>query len=367
MSIPTEFPVNHPSARKRWGKDLAVETLKSQYWSKFMGSGEDDIIKIQNELKNKAGDKITVELVRKLSGDGVEGDSTLEGSQAEEGLDFFHDAVFVDQRRKSTLNKGKMSDQRVPHDIRLKGRSALKTWWSEDYDEQIMMYLAGARGIDPSYKVALDWTGRAGNPLTPPDRLIYGGDASGKADLDASDIMHLSMLERLVAFAETTDPMIRPVKIQGEKKYILLVHTFQAYQLRTGTSENDWLEIQKATGERGKKNKVYRNALGEYADCIMHKHRNVVRFSDYGAGGDLPAARALFLGAHAGIIAWAKNGNINRMNWYEEEVDRGNALAIAASAIYGTKRTVYTDKEGANPIDYGVIAVDTYCKDPNTI
>lgn len=357
----TEFALNDPLAVHRWSKDLAREAEIKQYFRPFMGTGDDALIKVKTELQKEAGEKITIGIRMKLSGDGAEGDNIIEGTSAEEGLDFFHDYLYIDQRRKSTKSKGKMSEQRVPYNLRKEGRDALATWFAEDYDQMIMMYLAGARGVN-NFHVPTNWTGRAHNDLQPPnsENLVYGGDATSKADLDASDKMSLSIVERLVAKIETMDPMMQPFRINGENKYVLLMHTWQAYDLRTSTSQGDWLDIHKYASERGAKNPIYRNALGEFADMILHKHRNVIRFSDYGSGGDVAAARALCLGAQAGLIAWGGGiTGVGRYSWNEETDDRGNALVITAGAIYGVKKTRFGGK------DFGVIAVDTACADPN--
>ena len=355
----TEFGLNHDLAVKRWSTDLAVEAEVKQYFRKFMGTGDDAMIKVKKELTKAAGDKITVGLRMKLSGDGVEGDNVIEGTSAEEALSYFADSLYIDQRRKGTKSKGKMSEQRVPYNLRADGRNALSTWFAEDYDQQIMMYLAGARGVDTTFHVGTSWTGRANNDLATPDsdHLIYGGDATGSSDLAAADVMAITLVDRLVAKCETLDPMIMPFMINGEKKYVLLMHTFQAHSIRTATSTNDWIDIRKNTD--GQNSLLYQNALGEYAGVILHKHRNVIRFSTYGSGSDLEAARALFLGAQAGIIAWGRGGTHGRYSWNEDKDDRGNALAITAGAIYGVKKARFNSK------DYGVIAVDTYAADPN--
>jgi len=319
------------------------------------------MIKVQKELSKQAGEKITVGLRMKLSGDGVEGDDDIEGTTAEEGINFFADSLFIDQRRKGTKSKGKMSEQSVPYNLRKIGHEALSTWFAEDFDEQLMMYLAGARGVNPDFHVPTTFAGRANNPLQGPDvnHHVYGGDATSVDDIDVDDKMHLSIAEKLVALAETRDPMMLPFMIEGEKKFVLLMHTWQAYSMRTSTSDNDWLEIQKAVGVRGDKNRVYQNALGEYADVILHKHRNVIRFSDYGSGSNVAAARGLFLGAQAGMIAFGQGGAANRYTWNEETDDRGNALVITAGTIFGTKKSRYNSK------DFGVVAVDTACADPS--
>jgi len=326
-----------------------------------MGTGPDAMIKVQTELNKQAGEKITVALRMKLSGDGIEGDSVIEGTSAEEALTFYSDALFINQRRKGTKSKGKMTEQRVPYDLRKEGRDALAMWFAEDYDQQIIMYLSGARGIDTSFHVPAGWTGRANNVLQAPDsdHIVYGGTASSSATVTASDVMDLNLVERLTAKAETADPMIQPFMIDGEKNFVLLMHPFQAFSLRTATSANDWVEITKAADVRGDQNNLFLNTLGVYGGVIMHKHRNVIRFSTYGSGGALTAARALFLGAQAGMIAWGGGSSYGRYSWNEEKDDRGNALAITAGCIYGVKKARYNSK------DFGVIAVDTYAIDPN--
>lgn len=357
----TEFALGADLAVQRWSLSLAREAEVKQYFRKFMGTGPDAMIKVQTELAKQAGEKITVGLRMKLAGDGVEGDHVIEGTSAEEALTFYNDYLFIDQRRKSTKSKGKMSEQRVPYNLRKEGRDALAMWFAEDYDQQIMAYLSGARGVDTSFHVGTGWTGRANNTLTAPDtsHIIYGGTASSSATITTSDKLDLNIIERLTAKAETTDPMIQPFMIDGEKHFVLLIHPYQAYDLRTSTSSNDWVEITKAAGPRGDKNNLFLNALGTYGGVIMHKHRNVIRFSTYGSGGALPAARALFLGAQAGMIAWGGGGAYGRYSWNEEMDDRGNALAITAGTIYGVKKSRYNSK------DFGVIAVDTYAIDPN--
>lgn len=356
----TEFTLGHALAVQRWSTSLAVEAEKRQYFRKFMGSGDDSIIKVQQELVKKAGEKITVGLRMKLSGDGIEGDNVIEGTSAEEALNFFYDALYIDQRRKGTKSKGQMSEQRVPYNMRKEGRDALATWWGEDYDEQIMVYLAGARGVDTSFHVSTAWTGRANNTLTAPDsgHIFYGGDATASTDMDTADILDLGIVDRCVAFVETTDPAMLPCMVDGESKFILLMHIWQAYNLRQSTSTNDWIDIHKNTD--GKDSMIYKNALGEYNGIVLHKHRNVIRFSTYGTGGDVTAARALLLGAQGGIIAWGGNGAPGRYTWNEETDDRGNALAITAGTIYGVKKSMYNSK------NFGVVAVDTACDDPNS-
>lgn len=347
----TEFGVNDALAVKRWSTSLAVEAEKKMYFGKWIGS----VITKKTDLEKNAGDKVTYGLRMKLRGAGVEGDNTLEGN--EENLTFYDDAVLVNQLRHATRSKGKASEQRVPYDMRKLGRDALSTWWAERFDELLFVYLSGARGVDTTLTLPLGFTSFAGNALNAPD-AAHQQFAAGlvKATIANTSILTLSEIDKLVETAETVDPMIQPIMVDGEKKNILLIHPYQATDLRTNTNTGQWLDIQKAAQSRGNDNPIFKNALGEYRGVIIHSHRNVIRFSDYGAGGNLPAARALFLGSQAGAIAFGNGGGetVARYSWKEKLFDYGNQLGVAAGSIFGVKKSVF------NSADFAVIALDTY-------
>lgn len=368
----TGFALGDALAIQRWEEGLTYEAEVGAYWSKFEGTSRDSLVVVKDDLSKGRGEKVTFGLRAKLSGDGAEGDDVIENTAAEEGVDFFSESLFIDQRRKGTLSKGEMSQQRVTYDVRKECADAIQTWFIEDRDQMYFIYASGARGINPDFHVATSFTGRANNALRAPNaaNIIYGGNATGKADLDSSDTMSLTLVERLVAKAETQDPMIQPFMVDGEKKFVLLMHTWQKFQLRTSATTNDWLDITKAV-QRGKDAHMYKNALGEYAGVVMHSHRSVIRFDDYGQTGTVKAARALFLGAQAMCCAYGRKipnkggaGSVDniqnrRVWWNEETADRGNRLAVTCGLIVGVQKTRFNSK------DFGIIAVDTYCDDPN--
>ncbi len=356
----TEFPLNDPLAIQRWSTSLSYEAAKKTYFSKFIGTGKDNLITLKTELNKGAGEKITVGLRMKLSGSGIEGDNTIEGTSAEEALTFYNDALLIDQLRKGTKSKGKMTEQRVPYNLRKEGRDALSTWWAEELDEELFIYLAGeatAASIDTvTHGNVSSNAGRADNAVTAPSTIVYSGAATSKASLTAADKMSLAVVDKSVALAETLDPMMRPLIIDGERKFVLVMHTFDAFNMRQGTSANDWLALRKAT-DRGNSGLIYKNALGEFADTILHKHRGVLRYNDYG-GAAVKASRSLFMGAQAALIAYGQDQSPQRYSWNEETDDRGNALAITAGTIFAVKKSTYNLK------DFGCMVIDSGCASP---
>ena len=142
------------------------------------------------------------------------------------------------------------------------------------------------------------------------------------------------------------------------------MHPFQAYDLRRNSSAGQWIDVQKAAAaaEGSTKNPMFKGGLGMYNDVILHSHRATINFSDYGAGLNVPAARGLFMGRQAGVVAFGSPGTGLRFDWAEEVEDRGNQVVITTGSIFGVKKTAFTI-DGTSR-DFGVIAVDTAAASP---
>ena len=366
--------VGDPKAVKRYSALLAVDVGRISYFNrKFMGAGEEAQTPIQTltALENDAGDTITYDLVMQLKMKPVQGDTNLRGK--EEDLKFYTDSLLVDQLRGGVNGGGKMSRKRTIYDMRKIARVRQGEWWSRLFDETIFTYLSGARGINGDYIEDTTFTGYAGNAFVAPDtnHILYGG-ASGnaKATLAATDKMTLSIIDKAVARASVLGggtsgiPAIQPIEIDGESHYVIVMHPWQEFDLRTNTGAGQWLDIQKAAATaEGRNNPIFKGGMGLYNDVVLHKHRGVIRFSDYGAGANVNAARALFLGRQAGVVAFGSPGTGLRFDWNEESEDRGNQVVITTGSIFGVKKTAFVIN-GAST-DFGVIALDTAAADPS--
>ena len=365
--------LNDPKAVKKFSVALASDVARDSYFqSRFMGEGESAMTPIQRltDLESDAGDQLSYDLSMQLKGGTTEGDDILEGN--EEALKFYTDKVYIDQARKGVNTGGRMSRKRTVHDMRKLARVRLSEYWQRFFDEQFFMYLSGARGVNPAFISPLGYTGRANNAFASPDtdHLLYSGSATSKATITNTDKMSLAVIDKLVAKAKmmgggsVESPRIQPINIDGEKHYVFVMSPYQEYDVRTNTSTAQWLDIQKAVATAiGKTSPIFKGGLGMYNNVVLHCHDAVITFSDYGAGANLPAARALFLGVQAAVVAFGTpggsgNSNIARFSWFEDEDDRGNQIVVDTSTIFGVKKTRYNDK------DFGVIAVDSYATAP---
>ncbi len=371
----TTVGVNDPQAVKKWSLLLAAAINKSSYFTKkMMGEGKDSRMPIQmiTDLEKDSGDEITVDLLMPMNMEPVVGDETLDGK--EQNLKYFTDRLRIDQVRGGASLGSKMTRKRTLRDLRGDAKRVMTDWWKRLFDELFFIYLSGSRGSQGGYI----WS--AGNPffsvnaLTAPDssHIMYGNDATSKASIATDDGFDLRLIDRAVAKAETMggdgsdDISMMPIDIDGEEHFVCLMHTFQFDSLKSSAATGQWLDIQKAAAAaEGRNNPIFKGGEGMYANTILHKHRNVVRFSDYGAGGNLPAARALFMGAQAAFISFGSPGNGLRFDWTEESKDHGNLVNIGSNSIFGIKKATYKSKDSSVQRDFGVIALDTYCKDPN--
>lgn len=361
--------LNNAKAVKRWSANLAVDQIRASYFtSKFMGRGEGTNMPIMmlTDLEEQAGEQVTFDLSIQLKGKATEGDDRDEGR--EEKLSFYTDNLFIDQQRKSVSAGGKMSRKRTLHNLRTIAKRRLTEYWPRLFDEILFCYLSGARGINSDFIEGTSYTGRANNAFSAPDsdHIMYGGDATSKASLASADKFNVGLIERFIAKADSMGggsagvPKIQPISIDGENHYCIVMNPFQAYDLRVATGANDWLEIQKALyNSSAKSNPIAKGGLGMHNGAILHKHQAVIKFNDYGSGGNVEAARALGLGAQAACLAFGQAGKGLRYSWSEESQDRGNELVVTTGCIWGAKKTTF------NGVDFGAVALDTAAADPN--
>lgn len=346
----TNYGVNSPEAVKLWRSQLAREALKATWIQKFIGDSSDSIIQVFGETGKSAGDRVTVTLRMQLTGDGVAGDGTLEGN--EEPLTTYTDNLFVDQLRHAVRSGGKMTEQRIPWKIREEAMMGLKDWWAGRLDTSFFNQICG-------YTPATDvrFTGM---------NAVVGADAqhitrvNGKATdelLVAGDEFNLAVIDKMVESAKLgsttgTGPVIRPINVDGEDRYVVVLHTKQVTQLRASTAVSGWTDIQKAamTGDGSARNPIMTGALGMYNGAVLHESTRITNGVNSTTGVPvLTARRAVLLGAQACAIGFGQGQSFKNFDWNEELFDYGNQLGVEAGLIHGMKKLRF------NSLDFGVI------------
>lgn len=345
----THYGVNDAEAVKLWSRRLAREVLKQTFIQRFIGEDDNSVIQIKTDTNKGAGDRIRTILRMQLSGDGVQGDSTLEGN--EESLTTYTDDLIINQLRHAVRSAGKMSEQRIPFSVRQEAMNGLKDWWADRWDTWFFNQVCGNNAqTDTRY------TGN--NATAAPDSShhvwINGTDDQS---LTSGHVFDLSILDAARETAITASPQIRPIKIMGGDYYVAFLHPYQVYDMRTSTTTGQWLDIQKAAMQGGEitKNPIFTGALGMYNGIVLHESTRVT----LGVNSSTAAAvantrRAVLCGAQACTAGFGQGHSFGNHDWYEELFDFGNQLGVKAGCIGGLKKSRY------NSADFATVVMSSY-------
>ncbi|MEW6645381.1 MAG: N4-gp56 family major capsid protein [Pseudomonadota bacterium] len=348
----TTYGVNDSLSNKLWAKKLAAEALKETYFGRFMGTGSDNMIHLKSETSTNAGDTVTFGLRMQLQGDGVTESQTLMGN--EESLTTYSDKVIINELAHAVRvrNKNTIDAQRVPFNLRDEAKLGLKDWFSNRFDTAMFNHLAGNT-------LVTDMRYAGNNTVAPPTRIVRGGGATDDATInsDNTKTFNLALIDTCVERAYTATPLIRPIKVQGENKFLMFLHDYQITDLRTNTSSGQWLDIQKAAlaGGAGSKSPIYTGALGEYNGVILHRSNRIPMGISNAGAQQTSTRRAVFCGAQAGALAFGKefSEGVN-YKWVEELFDYERELGVSSQTIWGVKKTVF------NGLDFGTIVATTF-------
>lgn len=350
----TTYGVNDTLSNKLWAKKLTAEALKETYFGKFMGTSPNSMIQQKVEVSKAAGDKVTFGLRMQLSGDGVTEAQTLEGN--EESLTTYADSILINELMHAVRVKSESSidAQRVPFNLREEAKDGLKDWFANRFDTVMFYHLGGVSRITDAR-----YTGN--NSITAPTagrKVFATGSADETVQASSSSTFTLAMIDKCVETAKTATPLIRPIRVGGEDKYVMFLHPYQVYDMRTTTSTGQWLDIQKAAlaGGKGSQSPIYTGALGEYNGVVIHESTRVPNGQHSSTGAaQTSTRRAIFCGAQAGAIAWGQKYNEgSNYKWVEDMFDYERELGVSAQTIWGIKKTVF------NSVDFGTITATTY-------
>lgn len=354
----TTFATGNALTRKAWATGLWAEVTSQTTLSGFVGSNSNSIIHEKSELKKGRGDKITVGIRVKMSGDGVAGSATLEGN--EEALTVHSDAIVIDQLRHATRSEQRTDQQRVGFDIREEGRLALADWFADRIDTIGFNHLCGNTAIESLAEPELR-NGHNTIVAVDSDHIVRPGSHTTDTLVaaDTSATFDLALLRKAVKEAKLLDPNpLRTVSVGGfNDVYVVVLHPEQVEQLRNDTSTGGWYDTMKnaLTGGRVDDNPLITGSLGVAEGCLFVENSRITQgVTVAGTANQANTRRAVLLGAQAAICAYGQDNGSGRYQWNEETFDFGQQLGIAASCISGFKTARF------NSQNYGSIVIPTY-------
>ncbi len=367
MARTTVLP-SDPNKRKAWCATVAEDSAKDQYFSRMTGSeGSNAVIVKKTETEKGAADEVVTALVAKLRGAPITEGKKLAGQEFR--LVHSSHTMRINEFRHGINVGARIEQSRVGYNLKRQGREKLTDYIKELYEEVICMAMCGARGVgDEIQHFDVTYTGYP-NALRAPDaaHLFTGplGNRTGGpgGTLVAGDLMTLATINKLRTKSKKMlggqpdrATKIMPTTVGGKKCHILSVCPEVMQDIRDDVGAQGWFESQKAlTTAIGKDSELFKGGAGMYNGILVDEMETCVKFTNYGAGSNVPAARSLYLGANAGSVAHGTKGMADGMSVAldEEMDDRKHDHILFFEMIFGA------DKNAFNSMDFSMITVDT--------
>lgn len=354
----TTLSTSNSLAVKQWSEKTFVEYLRQFTLAKYMGMDEFSMIQVIEDLKKQKGDQVTFGLIGGLKGTGVRGDATLEGN--EEQLKTYPMAVTLDQVRNATMVGGRLSEQRYPFEIRTKAKPALLDWMKQTQEDDCFLALGSIDGVNYSAaSEAQKDTWLANNS----DRVLFGAATSNNSSNDHSsslanvdttnDKLSCAIISLAKRMGQLARPKIRPIKIEnGMEFFVLFAHPYSVRDLK---ADSVWTAAQRDAMPRGMENPLFTGAVGYWDGVLVVESDRVPVLVDVGATS-AEVSQNFLCGAQA--LCWA-NGLVdgNAIDFVEEKKDYGNKTGVAASAMYGVKKSRFETGTAGVSKDHGIVTV----------
>lgn len=347
----TNFASNDPLAVKLWSKKLYVQALAATQYGKLISEDGNNAIQMKDETSKGAGDKVTYGLRVQLSGTGIQGDGTLQGQ--EEALTVYNDAVLIDQLRHAVNCGGRVTQQRVPFEVREEARYGLQDWWAGRFDTAFINQLSGN-----TVQTDTRYTGNNATIAPTSGYITLPSGVANEGALGSTNTFTITLIDTAVERAKlgiSGNSIMRPIMTKMGEMWCVIMHPSQVTDMRQATTTGQWLDIQKQamTGGEVSDNPIFTGALGAYNQCVIHADNRCIQTITSGAF-NASTRRAIFLGAQAGVIAFGRDGNSEQFTWVEEVFDYANILGVAAGSIFGIKKAVF------NSADFAVQIISSY-------
>lgn len=340
---------------QQWDDKFFTEYFQDNRFSDEMGTNENAVIQVKEDLSKKPGDSVTFALINKLQNDATTGSDVLEGNEEDMASRSFR--LYVTKRRHA-VRVSEMEEQKSAISLREAGRAVLMDWAQEDTKRLIIDAIESINGT----KFAdADETARDAWLVDNADRVLFGAARSNNAANDHSAALAqidntadkfspatISIMKRM-ALANRTDgsPKIRPVRDEGNGRryFIIYAHPLCFRDLRDNTA------IQTAQREVAltmENSRLFKGGDILWDNCIVKEIDDFNTISN----GTINCGRAVLCGAQALAVAYCK-----RWRTRTKEFDYGDKYGIAVDGIYGVKKMIFGKgvTDTADTIDHGMV------------
>lgn len=338
---------------QQWEDKFFREYLQTlQAFKPLMGTSENSVIQVKEDLTKKAGDSITIALVNRLTNSAVTGVSTLEGN--EEDLVSRSMRIYVDKRR-NAVRVPEMAEQKSAISLRNAAKPTLLDWSAEDTRDLIITALGSINGV--SFTASTE-AQRDAWLVDNSDRVVFGAAAASLTDASAdfalldttADLFNATALDAMILKAKTCSPKIRPMRDPGDGRryYVAFAHPAAFKNLRDSLDT----EVLAQTVVQMQASKLFEGGDIMWNGCIVKEVDNMPVYTNLGATATTEVTPVYLCGAQALAIAYAK-----RWKTVTEIFDYGDKHGVAVDGILGVRKVIFGSGAGDTDDlkDHGVV------------
>ena len=201
---------------QQWDSDFFTSYVRASRYKRYMGTSEESMFQMKEDLTKKKGDSVTFALVNELTGNGVTGSATLKGN--EERVNSRSHKLTVDVLRHAVAVDD-WDVQKSVIDLRNAGKTQLRQWAQKKLRDDCTLALGQIDGVNFLNSTAAQRNTWVGNNQ---DRVLFGSAttnynatfATAVASIGASEQcspLNLSLLKRM---AQKSSPKIKPIYVR---------------------------------------------------------------------------------------------------------------------------------------------------------
>jgi len=349
---------------EQWDDQFFTEYLTENRYAGEMGTSENNIIQVKENLTKKKGDRINFALVNKLTQDAVTGRGTMEGNEEDMATRSYELAV---DKRRNAVRVAEIDEQFSAISLREAGKFVLKEWSLKDTERLVSKALLNLGGVDMNVTdIAAGGNQTALNAwlVDNTDRVWFGNNAystntslsTGLATLTAGTAAELLTIDNIDAMKfiamNKANPKIRPIRSEsnGKHYYVMYAHPLAFRDLKKDTALR---QAQREVSLEMENNRLFKGGDLLWNGVIIKEAHDFYDFATLtGLGDSSTVVPAVLTGAQAVGAAYAR-----RWRSKTQEFDYGDKHGVEISAIYGIGKMVFGSGAGDRDDlkDHGIV------------
>lgn len=322
---------------QQWDDKFFADYVRDNRFKRYMGTDENSIIHVKEDLTKKKGDAVTFALVNELDEAGVTGNTTLEGN--EEALDARSHKVEVAPLRHA-VSITEWEEQKSAIDLRDAARMMLKLWSQTRLRTDILTALQSINGV--SYATASEAQKDAWL-VDNADRVLFGAVKSNASTNDhsaalgnidsTSDKLTPGAVSLMKRIAQTASPKIRPIRLKDDEEWYQMFVGPMAF--RDFSQNATVTQANREARMRGVDNPLFTGGALLWDGVIVREEPEINVVAGVGNGG-IDVEPAFLCGAQAVGLAWAR-----RPRTTTNVRDYGFIHGVGMSEVRGTEKLVF--------------------------